>query len=134
MNRCYSLQEANQALPLVRSIVAEWQERRAERRQLGRQRDELEAAVTPEGLRGELAELDARIWRHDEGMADCLLELAALGLTVLRTAPLTLHFPGHSARGEVVFCWQEGEGSVCYGHPPGQEEHHRRPLRVAHGA
>ena len=31
MNRCYSLQEANQALPLVRSIVAEWQERRAER-------------------------------------------------------------------------------------------------------
>jgi hypothetical protein len=134
MKRLFSLQEANQALPLVRSIVAEWLERRAERRQLARSRQDLETAVTPEGLRTELADLDARIWRHDEAMADCLRELQGLGITVLRTQPLTLHFPGKSPRGEVVFCWQEGEGSVCFGHPAGEEEHHRRPLRVARGA
>ena len=134
MIRTFSLNEANRALPLVRAIAAEWLERRAERRALGKRRADLEAARTPEGLRGELADLDARIWRHDEAMADCLRELQGLGIVVLRTHPLTLHFPGKSPRGEVVFCWQEGEGSVCFGHPAGEEEHHRRPLRVARGA
>jgi hypothetical protein len=55
-------------------------------------------------------------------------------MTVLRTNPLTVHIPGTAKSGEVVFCWQEGESSVCYGHPPGQEEHQRRPLKVARGA
>lgn len=134
MIRTYSLNEANRALPLVRAIATEWLERRAERRALGKRRQELEAAQTPEGLRSELAELDARIWAHDDAIRSCQHELEALGLSVLRTNPLTVHFPGTSPRGAVVFCWEEGEGSVCYGHPPGQEEHHRRPLRVAKGA
>lgn len=134
MIRTYSLKEANQALTLVRAVAAEWLERRVERRLLGKRRDELEAAQTPEGLRTELADLDARIWSHDEAIAACRHELEALGLTVLRTQPLTIHFPGQSPRGAVVFCWQEGEGSVCHGHAPGEEEHHRRPLRLAKGA
>jgi hypothetical protein len=134
MKRTYTLPEANQALKLVRAIAAELVERRAARRTLNRQREQLEAAETPEGLRGELAELDARIWEHDEGLARCKSELEDLGMTVLRTNPLTVHIPGTSRAGDVVFCWQEGEGSVCYGHPLGEEEHQRRPLRVARGA
>jgi hypothetical protein len=135
MKRTYTLQEANQALRLVRTIAAEVVERRACRRALARQRDQLEAAVTPEGLRGELAELDARIWEHDEALTRCRKELEDLGMTVLRTNPLTVHIPGRSRGGEVVFCWEEGEGSVCFGHPVGEEEHQRRPLRVrAQGA
>lgn len=135
MMRTYSLPEANQALRLVRSIANELVERRAERRALARKREELEAAVTPEGLRGELAELDARIWEHDEAISRCKTELEALGMTVLRTNPLTVHIPGHSKGGQVVFCWEEGEGSVCFGHAVGEERHQRRPLRVrARGA
>jgi hypothetical protein len=134
MNRCYTLLEANQALKLVRAIAAELLERRAARRTLARQREQLEAAETPEGLRGELAELDARIWEHDEGLNRCKSELEDLGMTVLRTNPLTVHIPGASKGGAVVFCWQEGETSVCFGHPVGEEEHQRRPLRVAKGA
>ncbi len=134
MKRTYSLPEANQALKLVRAIAAELLERRTTRRALSRQREQLESANTPEGLRGELAELDARIWTHDEALARCKNELEGLGMTVLRTNPLTVHIPGTSRSGDVVFCWQEGEGSVCYGHPPGEEEHQRRPLRVAKGA
>jgi hypothetical protein len=134
MKRTYSLPEANRALKLVRAIAAELMERRTTRRVLSRQREQLEAANTPEGLRGELAELDARIWTHDEALARCKDELEDLGMTVLRTNPLTVHIPGTSRSGDVVFCWQEGEGSVCYGHPPGEEEHQRRPLRVAKGA
>jgi hypothetical protein len=135
MKRTYTLQEANQALRLVRTIAAEIVERRTARRALARRREQLEAAVTPEGLRSELAELDARIWEHDEGAFRCRKELEALGMAVLRTNPLTVHIPGTSRRGEVVFCWEEGEGSVCFGHPVGEEKHQRRPLRVrAQGA
>ncbi len=135
MRRIYSLPEANKALRLVRAIAHELVERRSERRLLDRKRAELEAAVTPEGLRGELAELDARIWEHDEAIRRCTDELENLGMTVLRTNPLTVHIPGASKTGEVVFCWEEGEGSVCFGHAVGEELHPRRPLRVrAQGA
>jgi len=134
MKRTYSLPEANQALRLVRVIAAELVERRAARRLLARQREQLEDAVTPEGLRSELAELDAQIWAHDEALKNCQLELEQLGLTVLRTNPLTVHFPGTSRSGDVVFCWEEGESSVCFGHAVGEELHQRRPLRVAKGA
>ena len=139
MKRTYNLKEANQLLKLVRSIADELVERRSDRRRLARERDRLEAANTPEGLRSELAELDARIWEHDEGMRQCKDELEDLGLTVLRANPLTVHIPGKSRlgrakAGEVVFCWQEGESAVCFGHPLGEELHQRRPLRVAKGA
>jgi hypothetical protein len=134
MKRTYTLPEANQALKLVRAIAAELLERRTARRLLAREREQLEAAATPEGLRSELAELDARIYEHDEGLQRCRHELEDLSMTVLRTNPLTVHIPGTSRSGAVVFCWQEGESSVCFGHPLGEEEHQRRPLRVAKGA
>ncbi len=142
MKRTYTLAEANQALPLVRAIAAELAERRSERRALRRQRELLEGAQTPEGLRDELAELDARIWEHDEALARCRHEFEELGMTVLRTNPLTIHIPGvtgttgkAAAEGTgtapaVVFCWQEGEAAVGHGHPLGEEEDQRRPLRV----
>lgn len=134
MKRTYTLPEANQVLRLVRAIAAELVERRSARRHLARQREQLEAADTPEGLRSELAELDAQIWAHDEALHQCRQELEQLGMTVLRTNPLTVHIPGTSRTGAVVFCWEEGESSVCFGHPVGEEEHQRRPLRVAKGA
>ena len=150
MNIRYTLKEANQVLKLVRVISDEMLERRSDRRQLARRRDQLEAAQTPEGLRSELSELDARIWEHDEALYNCKHELEDLGLTVLRTNPLTVHLPGRSAPAtsrkkararaaatpsqNVVFCWQEGEDDVGFGHPLGEEEHQRRPLRVAKGA
>src|SRR5262245_40968587 len=130
MKRVYTLPEANQVLPLVRSITNELVERRAMRRAMQREREQLEAARTPEGLRGELAELDTRICEHDEALGNCRRELEDLGMTVLRTNPVTVHIPGQSRSGPVVFCWEEGEASVCYGHPLGEEQDRRRPLRL----
>ncbi|MCR9245323.1 MAG: DUF2203 domain-containing protein [bacterium] len=131
MKRTYSLPEANEAIKLVSVIANEWLERRDLRRTLDRRRRQLEAASTPEGLRNELAELDARIWEQDEGIAACRQELEDLGLSVFRANPLTIHIPGASKNGPVVFCWQEGEGeSVCFGHPVGEEREQRRPLKV----
>jgi hypothetical protein len=140
MNIRYTLKEANRALKLVRVIAEEMLERRKDRRILARERENLEAAETPESLRSELAELDARIYEHDEALYHCTHELEDLGMTILRPIPLTLHIPGRSLenKGEssqdVVFCWQEGEESVRFGHNMGEEEHQRRPLRVAKGA
>lgn len=147
MNIRYNLTEANQLLKLVRVIANEMLERRTERRTLARKRVQLEQAITPESFRRELAELDARIWEHDEALSNCKHELEGLGLTVLRTNPLTVHIPGrttHAKAGaptsshtvqklstEVVFCWQDGEEDLCFGHQLGEEEHQRRPLRVA---
>jgi hypothetical protein len=130
MNRVYTLPEANRVLRLVRAIAAEFVERRTERRRLDRERYELEHAATPEGLSQELAALDARIWEHDEMLFSCRREIESLGMTVLQTNPLTIHIPGHSRSGPVTFCWEEGEDSVCFGHPVGEELDQRRPLRL----
>lgn len=130
MKRIYSLPEANQVLPLVRAIAREFAERRQLRRTLHREREQLEAARTPEGLRSELAELDARISDQDDGLATCRREIEDMGMSVLRTTPLTIHIPGQSRTGPVIFCWEEGEDTVCFGHPKGEELEARRPLKL----
>jgi len=125
-----SLHDANALLPLVKAIGREVVERQATRWRLQHRRQQLEEAATPEGLSQSLADLDARILAQEEALARSLAELEGLGLTILRTNPLTVHFPGATRSGEVVFCWQEGEDAVCYGHRVGEEEDPRRPLKL----
>jgi len=126
----FTLDEANSHLPLVRAIAAEIMERRKLRRRLTRERERLEGAATPEGLTLALSDLDARIFEQDQGLDQAQQELLDLGLVVLRTNPLTVHFPGETRNSQVVFCWQEGERSVCHGHAVGEEQEPRRPLKV----
>ncbi|MEC7726555.1 MAG: hypothetical protein VYD05_13630, partial [Planctomycetota bacterium] len=71
MERRYTLKEATEALKLVRVIAGEMLERRNERSTRARRRHLLESAATTEGLRDDLAELDARIWELDEGLRSC---------------------------------------------------------------
>ena len=72
----------------------------------------------------------AIILDHDIGIERASHEVECLGLSLLRQNPLTIHFPGRTRTGSVVFCWQEGEDSVCHGHAVGEEEEPRRPLKV----
>ncbi|MGE3171944.1 MAG: DUF2203 family protein [Planctomycetota bacterium] len=130
MNRIYTLPEANRVLCLVMAIAKEFVDRRNQRRTLQRERDQLQQARTPEGVRSGLCELDIRISEQEEAMAVCRREIEDMGMSVLRTNPLTVHIPGQSKSGPVVFCWEEGEGTVCFGHPIGEEEEARRPLRL----
>lgn len=133
MRRTFTLAETIALLPLVKAIALEVIERRQTRRRLQQQRYEMEGAATPEGLAVALSNLDAEIFAHDEGIRKAGQDLLGLGLTVLRTQPLTVHFPGRTRTGDIVFCWQEGEEGVCYGHPIGQEEDPRRPLKLRSG-
>ena len=126
----YSLDQSNLILPLVKAIAHEFIERRGQHRQLTRLRKELENSSTPEGLGQSLANLDAMIFEHSTAISQSNGELEALGLTILRRQPLTVHFPGRTRSGKVVFCWQEGEESLCHGHAIGEEEEPRRPLKV----
>ena len=130
MNTRYTLLEANAILPLVRAVGLEIVERQRVRRALLRQRDTLEESRSPEGFTMALADLDARIFEQEEGFRRSVKELQELGLSVLRLSPLTIHFHGRTRRGRVVFCWEEGEQAVCHGHPTGDEEEPRRPLRL----
>lgn len=126
----YSLDQSTAILPLVKAIAREFVDRRSRRRMLARIRDELERSVTPEGLDRSLTDLNAVIFEHTSAIARANTELEDLGLTVLRQQPLTIHFPGRTRTGNVVFCWQEDEDSLCHGHAIGEEEDPRRPLQV----
>jgi hypothetical protein len=130
MVRSYTLTETNRLLPLVQAIAAEIVERRTERQKLLRQREMLEGAASPEGLSLALGDLDARLRQLEDGIDGACRELLGLRLTVLRTNPLTVHFPGATRTGAIVFCWQEGEDRVSFGHPSGEEEDPRRPLKL----
>ena len=130
MTARYTLAEANRMLPLLRSIAAEIEERRAERRRLSRLHEELEVAHTPEGVRDALDEIDARLFDNRNAEDAALHEFEKLGLRILRTTPLTLHIPGMTQRGPIVFCWQDREDRIEHGHLVGEEDDPRRPLKV----
>lgn len=146
MRKRYTIEQANEALKLVRVIAAELMERRDTRRDMASHRAKLEAAATPERLRSELAELDARIWEQDEALLRCRRELDDLGMKVFRDDPLTIHIPGQgipkkTRRGQViepgrdlVFCWKEDEASAGFGSNAGDDGQQREPLQVGKGA
>jgi hypothetical protein len=126
----YTLEQANQLLPLLESIAQEIRERRDEQRKLARLRDDLELSRTPEGLGRSLEEIGTRLHELQVGLRTALTELESLGVTILRLKPLTVHVPGVTQDGDIVFCWQAGETQIAHGHPVGDEDDPRRPLQV----
>lgn len=126
----FTLPQACKMLPLVKSIAAELIERRADRDQATKLKRHLEESCSPEGLEGAIHELANQIEGHDAALTKARLELEALGLTVLRMSPLTIHFPGRAELKSVVFCWMEGDESIEHGHLIGEEKQPRRPLQI----
>lgn len=127
----FTLNQANELLPLVKAIAAEIVERRTERLRALKVKEELESAHSPEGLEQAIGDLQSEIGHHDSALAEGRKELEHLGLTVLRMNPLTVHFPGRAAPPQsLVFCWMEGDANIDHGHGEGEEDKPRRPLRV----
>jgi hypothetical protein len=131
MRPSYSLEECNRMLALVRAVAREIAERRNLLRGLERARHDLIDAETPEGLRSSLAEVDAEIFVANDGIRAAVKELELYGLTLLRLRPITIHFPGITKRGPIVFCWQEGDDTIGHGHPTGEEQEPRRQLKLS---
>ena len=126
----FTLDQCTGMLPIVKAIAAEMVERRRESQRLIRIRSGLQSALTPEGVRMALAEIEAQVVENIRGINHAGQELKDLGLSVLRQTPLTVHFPGRTRGDDVVFCWNEHEEAVCHGHAVGEEEEPRRPLKV----
>lgn len=129
-HQLFNLAQCNAMLPLVQAVSEEVVERRHRRSRLLAQRAELEQSPTPEGLTAALGDLDARITAQEDGIRCACKELGDYGLTVLRLNPLVVHFPGRTRDGELVFCWQEDDQTVAHGHPHGEEEEPRFPLKL----
>ena len=126
----YTLAQCNAMLPLVRAISREVIERRHARRELLKERAQLDAARTPEGLEMAIADIEADVYEQEDSICAALRELEDRDLTVLRVNPLVVHFPGRTRDGEVVFCWQEGDTQVNHGHQQGHESDPRMPLKL----
>jgi hypothetical protein len=77
-----------------------------------------------------LADFALRIRELDRSIDDCRKEIEKLGLSVQRMDPLTVHIPGSTRSGELVFCWEEGEPQIQHGHESGEEDNPRRPLKT----
>ncbi|MDP6929133.1 MAG: DUF2203 family protein, partial [Planctomycetota bacterium] len=130
MSKNFSLAESNAALPLVHSIAREIVERRLALRRLQRRSEELKEAGSPEGMSIALSDIQAQIQTIDEGLHHACSELTSFGLQILRITPLTIHFPGRTQDDPVIFCWQEGENEIRFGHKCNEESDPRRPLRI----
>jgi hypothetical protein len=117
----------------LRSIGAEVRALRTERRELDRLVKELESEAdrsTSEGVESALTEAQFRQREVQWQLRRCEQETQALGLTVQSLNPFTVHIPGRTRSGELVFCWEEGERTIGHGHELGEENEPRRPLRI----
>ena len=79
---CFTLNQANDLLPLVKVIAAELIERRTERQRALKVKEELEGSHSPEGLHQAIGDLDLDIGHHDGALAEGRKELEHLGLTL----------------------------------------------------
>ena len=130
MPKSFSLTEARATLPLVHSIAREIVERRLALRRLRRRSEEMKRSGSPEGMSIALSDLQTQMHAIDSGLHRACCELTDFGLQILRITPLTIHFPGRTQDDPVVFCWQEGENEIQFGHKCNEESDPRRPLRV----
>ena len=133
MKTKYTLEVANHLIPFINAVAGEVRERRIERDGLTSTIEELETTASrtsPEGFHIAVADFALRIRELDRSMDECRKELEKLGLSVQRMDPLTVHIPGSTRSGELVFCWEEGEPQIQHGHESGEEDNPRRPLKT----
>ncbi len=128
MTRRFTLFQANAMLPLIHSITAEIRDRVTVRTRLQQRRSAFQDAETPEGLGWAISHLNARLIEIDERLQTSTRELAELGVEIIELQPVTVHIPGCTRADDVVFCWQDGEVQVGFGHGACETESHRRPL------
>ncbi len=122
----YTAAQANRALPLVRSIVADlvsnarhWEES-VRRVELASHDNTLDNAESVRWQR-ETQRLAAEV----EG---CVRELAELGVEVRALDTGLVDFPGTLDGRDVYFCWMLGEHAVTHWHERGAGFSGRQPL------
>lgn len=123
----FTLEEANQALPLVRAITADLVAEFRRLRLVGRERRALEQ--DPERRAGaEHAALVATVRALSDQVEVYLRELAALGLEVRDLELGQVDFPTLMGPEPAFLCWRLGEARVAFWHAADKGHAERLPV------
>jgi len=129
--RFYTLDEAREALSVVRPIAERMVEHRRAHRHAVEGRGEAAAHVAGNGggsAGHDLAALTDDADRAAAGIAECLRELDELGVQVKDLDRGLLDFPALRGDEVVLLCWHVGEDDIGWWHGESDGFAGRRPL------
>ncbi len=126
--QCFSVDDANRMLPLVRRIAADISHDYLAWQDTLRAAETLAAGTPSEGDTARLRALHAEAQRLAADLDACLAELAALGLECKGYADGLVDFPSMRDGVEVRLCWRIGEPAVQHWHPIDAGFAGRQPL------
>ena len=125
----FTVEEANQVLPLVRSIVRDVVDDFRELRGAGRERRalEVETAGSP-GAERYIEELKDKVNEYSSRIESYLRELSDLGLEVRDLELGLVDFPALIEGEPAYLSWRLGEDQVCWWHPADKGFSDRTPV------
>ena len=122
LKKYFSVEEANHALPLVRSIVADIVSfhsdlrERHERLQSVKRRNSSLRGSMPAEFNEELTQMENDLHNDAGKLQGFIDELQALGVEVKDLGKGLVDFPGLIEGREVCLCWMLGESEVAFWH------------------
>jgi hypothetical protein len=123
VRRLYTVAEAERALPYVRRIVEEVQERYRLIRDRGRDHKRL-----PPAEEGPRAALRAEIKEQALGIEACMGELRGIGAELKDYETGLVDFPAELEGRPILLCWKHGEGRIAFWHEVHDGFRGRRPV------
>jgi hypothetical protein len=127
----FTVESANQMLPLVERIVADLMTLSLELEQQSAQIRGIEHLPKPTNLAAytdELTAIKESFSTDRQRLESCHRELAALGVKIDSLKDGAIDFPAFLNRRPVMLCWSVGEPSVAHWHYPGESVAHRREI------
>ncbi len=130
--RVYTVEEANRALPLVRSIVADIV-RQVDAVEALRQRLSGVSTVTrrndplPDPYAEEHGQMQFQLDAEETKLREYMVELEQLGVE-LKSADGLCDFPSQRDGRDVYLCWKLGEPEVRFWHDLNSDYSHRKPV------
>ncbi|MDB5341026.1 MAG: hypothetical protein JWN70_6645 [Planctomycetaceae bacterium] len=122
LKKYFSVEEANHALPLVRSIVGDIVSfhtdlhARRDRLQAVKRRNSASRGSMPPEYNEELTQMENDLDRDAEKLQGFIAELEALGVELKDLSKGLVDFPGLIEGREVCLCWMLGESEVAFWH------------------
>jgi hypothetical protein len=129
--RYFTVSEANELLPEVRSLAESMVEHRRGMRLAAERRARLTARIAGNG--GDLdpqepSELDEEFERESQAVARAAADLQRLGVQVKDLDRGLVDFPALHKGEEVLLCWQVGEDEIGHWHGVDEGFAGRKPL------
>lgn len=118
----FTVEEANHALPLVRSIVSDivsfYADLHARRERLDavKRRNSGSRGSMPTEYNEELTQMENDLERDEEKLKGYIVELQSLGVELKDITKGLVDFPGLIDGREVCLCWMLGESEVAFWH------------------